>query len=331
MSHDRNAEPGRSLTLGVDLGATNARVGLVSADGNVVRRAALPAEPGQGPEATVGQICQVAVGLMHETGVRAGEVRGVGVGTAGSVDIEQGILRYWPNVPTWRNVPLQRLFSERLDLPCTIENDGNAAALAEHWVGVGRGLSSLVMLTLGTGIGGGIVLDGRLWRGWTGAAGEVGHMSIAPDGPPCSCGGRGCLQAYAGARAVVGRMRAALAAGEPSVLSSSDEELTAELIHRAALAGDQAAERNIRLTGRCLGVGISNLMHLLNPQAVALSGGMTATGDLLMEPLREEVRRRTLEASRRGVRLAFSAVPADAGIIGAARRFVMDLQRQKSS
>jgi glucokinase len=331
MPHGSAHLCGNSLVLGVDLGATNAKVGLVTADGRVVRRTSVASEPEQGPDATVERIGHAAVRLVEEAGAGEVEVAGVGVAAAGTVDAERGVLLYWPNVPSWRNVPLQGLFEERLGLPCALENDGNAAALAEHWIGVGRGCSSLVLLTLGTGIGGGVVLEGRLWRGANGAAGELGHMCIDPDGPACSCGGRGCLQAYAGARGIVRRMQAALDAGEASILSGGRAELTPERIHRAALEGDEAARRYIADTGRYLGVGVSNLLHLLNPDVVALSGGITAAGEMLLAPLRAEVEARTLEASRRRVQLAFSAVPGDAGIIGAARRFLLDLPDRQPS
>ena len=331
MAHPGHSVASERLVLGIDLGATNAKLGLVTNGGGVVRRTAIATEPDDGPEATVQRICRAAVGLLGEAGVRPGDLLGAGVAAAGSVDAERGVLRYWPNVPTWRDVPLQAMFSERLGLPCTVENDGNAAALAEHWIGVGQGFSSLVLLTLGTGIGGGAILNGRLWRGANGAAGELGHMCIDPDGPPCNCGSRGCLQAYAGARGIVRRMEAALDASEDSVLAGRRSELTAERVHRAALDGDEAARRNIADTGRYLGVGISNLLHLLNPEVVALSGGVTAAGEMLMAHLRAEVAARTLEASRRGVRIAFSAVPGDAGVIGAARRFLMDLPGRQPS
>jgi len=298
-------------------------VGLVQADGRVVCRCALPTEPRQGPEATAERICRAALELIRQVGLRVADIRGVGIGSPGAVDAESGVVGFWPNVPSWRAVPLRRLFERGLGLPCVVENDGNAAALAEHWIGVGRGLSSLVLLTLGTGIGGGVVLDGRLWRGASGAAGELGHVSIDPHGPACACGGRGCLQAYASAPAIVSRMRRALTAGVPSVLAGHEGGLTAELVHQAALADDQAARRNICETGRYLGVAASNLMHVLNPQAIVFSGGVAAAGAMLLNPIKEEVARRTLEAGRRGVKLAISAVPGDAGIIGAARCFML--------
>ena len=309
--------------IGVDLGATNTKVGLVQVDGGVVCRCSLATEPRQGPDATAERICRAALDLIRQVGLRVADIRGVGIGSPGAVDAESGVVAFWPNVPSWRAVPLRRLFERRLGLPCVVENDGNAAALAEHWIGVGRGLSSLVLLTLGTGIGGGIVLDGRLWRGASGAAGELGHMSIDPSGLACVCGGRGCLQAYAGAPAIVSRMCQALAAGVPTMLAGHEGELTADLVHQAALADDQAARRNICETGRYLGVAASNLMHVLNPPAVVFSGGVAAAGSMLLNPVKEEVARRTLEASRRGVKLAISAVPDDAGIIGAARRFML--------
>ncbi len=311
------------LVIGIDLGATNIKVGLVTADGRVLSRRRLDTEVGEGPEAVAGRICRACRELVSMTEIAPGRVLGAGVGCPGSVDSASGVLLFWPNVPDWRNVPLRRMIQDELGMRCVMDNDANVAALAEQWVGAGKGASSLVVLTLGTGIGAGIVLDGRVWRGGNGAAGEVGHMSINPRGPLCSCGNRGCLQLYASAPAMVRRMREAIEAGAPTSLVDRKDELTAELIHKAALAGDGPSRRNIEQTGRYLGVGVSNLMHILNPEVIAFSGGVTAAGEMLMAPLRDEVKRRTLEASRRGTRICFAALLDDAGVIGAARCFMI--------
>ncbi len=311
------------LVIGVDLGATNIKVGLVTADGRILSRRRLGTEVREGPGAVAGRICRACRELVSMTESAPGRVLGAGVGCPGSVDSASGVLRFWPNVPDWRNVPLRRMIEDELGMRCVMDNDANVAALAEQWVGTGKGASSLVVLTLGTGIGAGIVLNGRVWRGGNGAAGEVGHMSINPRGPLCSCGNRGCLQVYAGATAMVRRMREAIEAGARTSLADRKDELTAELIHKAALAGDEASRRNIEQTGRYLGVGVSNLMHILNPQVIAFSGGLTAAGEMLMAPLRDEVKCRTLEACRRDTRVSFAALLDDAGVIGAARCFMI--------
>jgi glucokinase len=311
------------LTIGVDLGGTNIKVGLVTAEGKIVRSHRVTTEAQRGPQAVAERICEACRDLLAAAGEQLPAVRGVGVGSPGTIDIENGVVLFSPNLDGWNDIPLRQMVEQGLEKDCVVDNDANVAALAEQWVGVGRGTGSLVLLTLGTGIGGGIVLDERIWHGGNGVAGEVGHMSINPDGPRCGCGNRGCLEAYASATAMVRRMREAIEAGTPTSLADRKDELTAALIHGAAVAGDAAARENIEQTGRYLGVGVSNLMHILNPEVVAFSGGVTAAGEMLLEPVRREVEWRTLEASRRDVRISLSALPEDAGLIGAARCFMI--------
>lgn len=311
------------LTLGVDLGGTNIKVGLVTAEGQVVQRHGLATQAERGARAVARRICQAVRECMEEAGVGASSVRGLGVGSPGTIDMENGVVLFSPNLPGWRDTPLRRLIQDDLRMPCLLDNDANVAALAEQWVGAGRGATSLVLLTLGTGIGGGIVLDGRIWHGANGVAGEIGHMSIDPDGPPCGCGNRGCLEAHASATAMVRRMREAIRSGVPTSLAGRADSFSAEDIHQAALAGDAAARQNIELTGRYLGLGVSNIMHIINPQVIAFSGGVTAAGEMLMAPLLDEVEKRTLEASRARVKVCFAELPHDAGIIGAARCFML--------
>lgn len=307
----------KDAIAGVDLGGTNIKVGLVSPEGAVLQRHQTETRSDLGAQAVAERICQAVRDCMEAAG--AGSVRGLGVGSPGTIDLADGVVLFSPNLPGWRDIPLRRMIEDDLGLPCTLDNDANVAALAEQWVGAGRGASSLVLLTLGTGIGGGIVLDGRIWHGGNGVAGEIGHMSINPDGPLCGCGNRGCIEAYASATAMVRRMREAVQAGAQSSLADHLDELTAERIHRAARGGDAAAKQNIEQTGRYLGVAVSNIMHILNPQVIAFSGGVTAAGDMLMRPLLDEVEWRTLEASRRNVKVCFAELPRDAGVIGAAR------------
>jgi len=312
------------LFVGVDLGGTNIKAGLVSTAGEVLHRHRIPTRSELGPEGVVQRIAEAVRACIREAERRGGAVRGVGVGSPGTIDLGSGVILFSPNMPGWRDIPLRSMAEKALGVPCRIANDANVAALGEQWVGAGRGARSLVLLTLGTGIGGGIVTNGRIWEGATGVAGEIGHMCINPDGPACGCGSRGCLEAYASATAMVRRLREAMEQGAQSALAARAADLTARDIHEAALAGDAVARANVEATGRYLGVGVSNILHILNPEVVAFSGGVTAAGDMLMGPCLEEVRRRTLEASRAGVRICFSQLPEDAGVIGAARYVMLD-------
>lgn len=309
--------------IGVDLGGTNIKLGLVSSNGEVLDRTSTETQAEKGPEAVAGRICDGVLGLLAQAGLDRERVEGIGIGSPGTIDLETGVVTFSPNLPGWENVPLRRLVQEGTDLPCVLDNDANVAALGEFWVGAGRDNSSLILLTLGTGIGGGIVLDERIWHGGNGVAGEVGHMSIDPDGPECGCGNRGCWETFASATGMVRRMREAIEQGAETVLAEDAENITARRIHEAALAGDGTARRIIEMTGRYLGLGVSNLMHILNPEVIAFSGGMTGAGEMLMQPLLEEADWRTMEAPRRGVKICFAELPEDAGIIGAARCFML--------
>lgn len=307
------------IVLGVDLGGTNIKAGAVTAEGSVPARLSISTpEPAAGPQAVAHAIAEAARSVMKKLGLEPAAVRGVGIGSPGTIDLDAGMIGVSPNLPQLNGAPLRDMVEDDLGLQCVLENDANAAAMAENWVGAGRDAGSIVLVTLGTGIGGGIVLDGQIWHGLSYAAGEVGHMCIDPDGPPCPCGSRGCWERYGSATAMVARMRGSIRAGVQTVLTD-DDTLSAQAIHSAALDGDAAALENIRETGRYIGVGVSNLLHILNPEVVAFSGGVTAAGDMLLDPIRQEVQARTLPFSRRNVRICYSEVPHDAGLIGAAR------------
>ncbi len=307
--------------IGVDLGGTNIKAGLVSPEGEVQERHSIPTRAEEGPKAVASRICRAARETLQRAECSARAVEGIGVGSPGTIDLENGIVTFSPNLPGWHDIPLRRMVQERMDLPCTLENDANAAALGEQWMGAGQGAPSLVLLTLGTGIGGGIVLGGRVWHGVSGVAGEIGHMSIDPQGPKCGCGNRGCLEAHASATAMVRRLREAVEAGATTSLADELQQLTAKDIHEAAVAGDALARENIEMTGRYLGVGVSNIMHILNPAVVVFSGGVCGAGQMLMKPVLEEVEWRTMEDSRREVAVRFAELPDTAGLIGAARSF----------
>jgi len=312
------------LVIGADLGGTNIKVGLVDDVGAVRGRLSVPTPgPDEGARAIPEAIAAAARQCVDAAGLSLDNVAGMGLGSPGPLDLEAGTVGHTVNLPSLRNAPLRDWTREALGLPVTLENDANAAALAEHWLGAGRGCATLVLLTLGTGVGGGIVLDGHICHGGFGVAGEIGHMTIMMDGPPCDCGSRGCLEQYASATAMARRMRESIAAGAETSLADHAETLTAKDIHIAALAGDAVARENIEQTGRYLGIGIGNIMHILNPEVIALSGGPTAAGDMLLAPLIATAVERTFDEHSRGVQIGFSQVAHDAGLIGAARCFML--------
>jgi glucokinase len=308
------------LWIGVDLGGTNVRAALVAADGRVLARARRETRAAEGVDATIGRI----VGAIEE--VRAGSrVAGVGIGSPGPLDSRRGVVISAPNLPGWVDVPLGDLVRSRVGLETIVENDANVAALGESWLGAGRGASSLLLLTLGTGIGGGIVAGGRVWRGHRGFAGEMGHTTFDPNGVVCGCGNRGCLEQYASATALVRRTREAIAAGRPTSLIAKPA-ITAAVVHAEALAGDALARELLAETGRILGVAIGSAANLLDPEVVVVAGGLAGAGDFLFGPLREEAKRRALPAVAASLEIVPAALGDDAGVLGAARNAAVESQ-----
>ncbi len=315
--------------LALDVGGTNMVAALIHEDGGDpvgLRTRSTPAD--QGPAA----LADAAVDLLAQVrtvgtsgGIAANQIVGVGVGVPGAVDAVRGIVFLAPNLG-WRDVPIRDLLQDRLELPVVVDNDANCAALGEWWTGAGRGSRLLVTATLGTGIGGGIVRDGRVLRGVSGAAGEIGHMVVqVVGGRACSCGSDGCLEAYASGTAIRARAREALADGTPSriqeIVQGGVERVTAQEVAQAAREGDELALRLIRETASFLGAGLASLVNILNPDRIVLAGGVMQAGDLLLLPVREEVRRRAFEASSEACVIAAAREPETAGVRGAALTF----------
>jgi glucokinase len=303
--------------VGVDLGGTKLLAGAVGPDLAVhhrARRQALGLD-----QAALLDTCVAAVEEARDV---AGEVVAVGFGIPCTIDRRTGIAVYSTHLPIV-DLPFGALVSERLGLPVVVDNDATCAVLAEARFGAGRGCLNVVLLTLGTGIGGGLFLDGHLFRGRSGAGGEMGHMVIDADGPPCqgNCPNRGCLEALASGSALV--REAALRVGrEPdTALGRAMEEgvpLTGPLVTEFAHDGDPVARASIEVIGRNLGVGLANLVNIFEPDVIVIGGGVIAAGEMLLEPAREEMLRRALAPGRDTVRVEAAAFGAEAGMIGAA-------------
>jgi len=308
------------LAIGVDLGGTNIKAGIVNEEGRILEQASVPTMAHEGPEPVINRMVKL-VGELR--GKIPGSLLGVGVGSPGPLDPLEGIIFTTPNMPGWENYPMRQKLEEKTRVPVVVENDANCAALAEYWRGAGQGSHTMILLTLGTGIGGGIVRDGQLVNGQHVAAGEVGHMVINFEGPKCGCGNHGCLEAYAGASGIVRRAWELLEkAGTVSILremcAGERANITPAMISEAAAKGDGVALNMIRETGRLLGVGVTSLVNIFAPEVVILGGGVAAAGEVLFAAVREEVKRKAMPPCNERVRILPAAMGNSAGVVGAA-------------
>lgn len=305
----------RPVAIGVDIGGTQLRAALVDADGAVLRRSATRTDAVGGPAAVIAQIAALVAQIAGNG--EHGAPLGIGVAAPGPLDTQSGIALGIPTLTGWENVPVGKLVEEALGLPVRLENDGIAAANGEWRFGAGRGLANLVYVTVSTGIGGGVVLDGRLVHGYRGLAGHIGHMTIVTDGKPCSCGNRGCWEAYASGTAL------ALAAGQvfsPSERTGQAEELDSRAVFAAARTGNAVAARLVAEEADWLGIGIANLLHLYSPQIVVVGGGVSNGFDLLEEGINARIRRNAMPAFR-AAKIVAATLGDNSGLLGAAALF----------
>jgi glucokinase len=309
-----------ALYIGVDVGAATIKAGVVDDAGHPRSAVNLPTEPGRGSAFGLAQIGAAVRAAADATGSPLHRVAAIGVAAPGLLDIPAGVILEAANLPGWRDVRVREHVASTFGVPTAFQNDANAAALGEYWSGAGRGARSLLLLTLGTGIGGGIVFNDRIVEGAHSHAGEVGHIVIELTNPrPCGCGRRGCLEAYASATAVAARAREALAAGRSSTLhQKAVEELTARDVFDAAAAGDSLAGEVVEETAFYLAVGTTNLMHVLNPEVIVFGGGMTAAGASFLDRVRTRVRELAFPVPAAGTHLCYASLGNDAGFIGAA-------------
>lgn len=321
--------------IGVDMGGTNIKAGVVTLDGKVIARRRVSTNVIAGKEAVIHRVVEVIGSLLQEVNLSSRDIVAVGIGAAGLFDIRKGLVLTSPNFPGWENFPLREKVSTELEnvwegwvdgdsprrVPVVVDNDATAAAVGEKLFGVGRNVSSLVLFTLGTGVGGGIILDGKPWRGRHGGAGELGHMTIEPAGPLCKCGNRGCLEALSSASAVARDIRERVISGMmSSVLQRVEllDEIDGKVIADAAEEGDVLAREALERAGRYLGIGIANVVNIFDPDMVVVGGGLSGAGDLIMEPAREEFRKRSFPGTARTVEIVLAGLGQDAGVVGAA-------------
>ena len=305
--------------LALDVGGTKLAAGIVRGDGSVRSRLVEPADRDQGPDDMIRRHLDLGRRAAEGAGVGASDIRAVGIACGGPLDPERGVILGPLHLPGWVDVPLVAIVEAAFGVPAAVDNDATAGAVAEWRFGAGRdrGVRSLVYLTISTGIGGGLVLDGRPYRGAAGNAGELGHLTIDIDGDPCVCGRRGCLEAYASGTNIARRAREALAAGEPSSLRGL-ATVTARDVAAAAAAGDPLAGRVWDDTTRMLGSAVATILDVLNPELVVLGGGVTGAGDALLRPVRETALREAMGPAAGSADVVLATLGEDLGVVAAA-------------
>ena len=316
--------------VGVDLGGTNIVAGAMSEDGSEqYGMRSIATSPELGAEGVADRIVGLVEGVIldtiAETDAQRRDFIGVGVGAPGPLDRERGVVIVAPNLG-WRDFPLLPHITKQLGMPATLDNDANCATVGEWWQGAAKGGRNVVGMTIGTGIGGGLIIDGQLFHGSSDVAGEIGHTTIDLNGRHCKCGNYGCLEAYASGPAIATRAREILVREEtasllPSLVGGQLERVTAQTVYDAAKQGDAVANEIVRDTARYLGAGVANLLNIFNADVVVIAGGVTQAGDTLFVPLTAEVRRRAFRPAVDAARIVPGALPGTAGVVGAVATF----------
>lgn len=317
-------------SIGVDLGGTNLRIAAVDGDGKLLEKLTLGAEVSRGRDFVITEMCK-AIETLRTKYHGSGELVGIGIGVPGFIDMAAGMVMESPNLPDWKSFPVRDEIEKRLKTRVILENDANSAAMGEKWLGAGREYEHMAMYTLGTGVGGGLVFNGRLWHGMTGMAGELGHFTVFADGHPCGCGSRGCLEQYASATAVVRMAREAIARGESAELerlSHDPMQFTSRSIYNLTLQSEAAAKRVFDLVGRALGIGIGAMVNALNLPMYVIGGGVSSAWDAFAPAMFEEMKFRSSIYSLtspdrvghdKGTIITRALLGSDAGLYGAAR------------
>ncbi len=307
--------------IGIDVGGTNVKIALVDDKGKIIYSNSVPTYAQMGYEYTVNNIKQAIRDLMKETNTKPSDIQGIGFDFPGQVDYKTGVVKLAPNIPGWVNVPIAKMIEDEFHIPTRIDNDVRCAALGELKFGAGKGCENFVCITVGTGIGSGLVINGKLVRGAANAAGEIGHIKLQmQDGPICGCGDTGCLEAFASGPSIVAMAQEYLKSGKSTKfreMAGVDGEITPYIVAKAAEAGDPVAKRIFEKTGYYIGMGLVSVINLLNPEKVIIGGGVAEAGDLLLEPIRKTIKERAMVIAGNSVEIVPAELGNSAGVIGA--------------
>jgi len=313
----------KKYSIGVDLGGTNIVSTVVNYQGKIVSRLKVQTLAERGKESTIKRIVETIHENIVQSTIASGDIIGIGIGAPGPLDVKKGIINFAPNLPGWRDVPLRKILEDEFSMKVVLENDANAAAWGERCFGAGQGVNNLVCFTLGTGIGGGIIINGKIYHGNNYGAAELGHMTVNKDGPLCNCGNYGCLEAYSSATGIKNRIKNRIKEGMKSEFLDFDEDklfesLRLKSIFEAARKGDRLTKDIVEEAISYLGIAIANIINILNPEMVVLVGGITNEGNKLLIPLGEEVKKRALYSNYKSLKIIIGKLAGNAGVLGAA-------------
>jgi len=313
----------KKYSIGADLGGTNIVSAIVNYQGKIVNRLKVPTLTERGKEAIIKRIIETIHENIVQSTIALNDIIGIGIGAPGPLDIKKGIINFAPNLPGWRDVPLRKILEDEFNMKVVLENDANAAAWGERCFGIGRGVDNLVCFTLGTGIGGGIIIDGKIYHGNNYGAAELGHMTVNKDGPRCNCGNYGCLEAYSSATGIKNRIGNRIKEGIKSEFLNFDddklfESLRLKSIFETARKGDRLTKSVVEEAISYLGIAIANIANILNPEMVVLVGGITNEGNKLLIPLRREVKKRAFYFNYKFLKIVIGKLGGNAGVLGAA-------------
>jgi len=310
---------GRGYVVGVDFGASHLSALIADLSARIIEEVEIPIDIQRGPSACIAEADRLVRDTLARAGLRLGEVLAIGVGVPGPLAAEAGMVVSPPIMPGWDRYPVSDTLEKLWCCPLSINNDAELGVLGEWAAGAGRGERNLAYIKVGTGIGAGLLLDGQLYRGVTGSAGEIGHLTIDENGPLCACGNHGCLEAIAGGRAIAQQAREAVRKGKRTALAAIDplEDISARDVASAARRGDLLSQQILTRAGSHIGIAIAGLVNLFNPGMVIIGGGLAQTGDILLEPMRQAVQRRSLPASARVVRITTAMLGRRSSSLGA--------------
>ena len=309
----------KKYRIGVDVGGTNVKLALVDLNGKIVYSNTTPTRADLGYEHSIANIQNAIEELMKETNTNKESIEAIGFGFPGQIDYKEGIVRLLPNMPGWVEIPVAKIMQDKFGIPTKLDNDVRVATLGELKYGAGKGCENLVCITVGTGIGSGLVFNGKLIRGANNAAGEIGHIKMTMgDGPICGCGDYGCFEAYASGPSIVAEAKEYIKGGKSSKFKElATEELSPYIVAQAALQGDVVAKRIFTKMGEIIGLGLSSVVNLLNPEKVIIGGGVADAGDILFNPIRETISKRAMPIQGSNVKIVPAELGNTAGVIGA--------------
>ena len=306
--------------IGIDVGGTNVKIALVNDEGKILYSNSVPTRAEMGYEYTVNNIKQAIYDLLKETKLESKDIQGMGFGFPGQVDYKAGIVRNAPNIPGWVEIPIAKIFEDEFHIPTRVDNDVRCAVLGELNYGAGKGCENLICITVGTGIGSGLVVNGRLVRGASNAAGEIGHIKLQMNGGPiCGCGDTGCLEAFASGPAIVALAEDYIRGGKSTKFRelANGAPITPYIVCEAAKAGDPVAQRIFTIVGEYIGIGLASVVNLLNPEKIIIGGGVADAGEYLFNPLTETLKKRAMKIAGETVEVVHAQLGNTAGVIGA--------------